>query len=90
MEHSEFYTLFVRKTKDLYLLILSARFDSDVPVSYLENKEALLQALDRLGWPVSAEDVMLLEDEIVAGKTYLQQATDLQEASNNNSKVQVR
>ncbi|XP_018418316.1 PREDICTED: von Willebrand factor A domain-containing protein 3B [Nanorana parkeri] len=64
------------------------KFDSDVPVSYLENKEALLQALDRLGWPVSAEDVMLLEDEIVTGKTYLQQATDLQEASKNNSKEQ--
>ncbi|XP_072258559.1 von Willebrand factor A domain-containing protein 3B [Pyxicephalus adspersus] len=62
------------------------RFDSDVPVSYMENKESLIQTLDRLGWPVSAEDVMLLEDEIVAGKTYLQQATDLQEASRNISK----
>lgn len=64
------------------------KFDSDVPVSYLENKEALLQALDRLGWPISPEDVMLLEDEILAGKTYLQQATDLQEASKNISKAQ--
>ncbi|XP_068124266.1 von Willebrand factor A domain-containing protein 3B isoform X2 [Hyperolius riggenbachi] len=66
------------------------KFDSDVPVSYLENKEALLQALDRLGWPVSSEDVMLLEDEIVAGKTYFQQATDLQEASKNNMKAQTK
>ncbi|XP_073520664.1 von Willebrand factor A domain-containing protein 3B isoform X2 [Phyllobates terribilis] len=56
-------------------------FDSDVPISYLDNKEALLQALDRLGWPVSADDVMLLEEEIQAGKTYLQQALDLQETT---------
>lgn len=60
-------------------------FDSDVPISYLDNKEALLQALDRLGWPVSAEDVMLLEDEIQAGKTYFQQALDLQETTNKRS-----
>ncbi|KAG9492315.1 hypothetical protein GDO78_000694 [Eleutherodactylus coqui] len=60
-------------------------FNSDVPISYLDNKEALLQALDRLGWPISPEDVMLLEDEIQAGKTYLQQALDLQEGSNKKS-----
>ncbi|KAM9320011.1 von Willebrand factor A domain-containing protein 3B [Gastrophryne carolinensis] len=63
------------------------RFDSDVPISYFDYQEALLQALDRLGWPISAEDIMLLEDEIAAGKTYLQQATDLQEASKNHTKV---
>ncbi|XP_071991810.1 von Willebrand factor A domain-containing protein 3B isoform X2 [Engystomops pustulosus] len=57
------------------------KFVSDVPISYLDNKESLLQALDRLGWPISADDVMLLEDEIQAGKTYLQQALDLQETN---------
>ncbi|KAM4795957.1 von Willebrand factor A domain-containing protein 3B [Rhinophrynus dorsalis] len=57
------------------------KFESDIPISYSENKEALLQALDRLGWPISAEDITLLEDEIDAGKTYLQQASDLQEAT---------
>ncbi|XP_063809397.1 von Willebrand factor A domain-containing protein 3B isoform X2 [Pseudophryne corroboree] len=61
------------------------KFDSDVPVSYMEYKEALMQALDRLGWPVSPEDVMLLEDQILAGKTYIQQASDLQEATKKNS-----
>ncbi|XP_053311966.1 von Willebrand factor A domain-containing protein 3B [Spea bombifrons] len=56
------------------------KFESDTPISYLENKEALLQALDRLGWPIPLDDVMLLEEEIEAGKRYLQQASDLQEA----------
>ncbi|XP_077152982.1 von Willebrand factor A domain-containing protein 3B isoform X2 [Ranitomeya variabilis] len=60
-------------------------FDSDIPISYLDNREALLQALDRLGWPVSADDVMLLEEEIRAGKTYFQQALDLQETTKNTT-----
>ncbi|KAG8452170.1 hypothetical protein GDO86_004097 [Hymenochirus boettgeri] len=57
------------------------KFQSEVPVSYEENKEALLQALDRLGWPISVKNVTLLEDEINAGKLYLQKAHVLQEAT---------
>ncbi|XP_029459172.1 von Willebrand factor A domain-containing protein 3B [Rhinatrema bivittatum] len=57
------------------------KFEQAEPIPYLENRETLLQALDRLGWPVSYEDVTLLEDEIQAGETYLQQASDLQQAS---------
>ncbi|KAM8977452.1 von Willebrand factor A domain-containing protein 3B [Pelodytes ibericus] len=55
------------------------KFESDIPVSYLKNKDALLQALDRLAWPIPVDDVMLLEEEIEAGKMYLQQASDLQD-----------
>ncbi|EMP32473.1 von Willebrand factor A domain-containing protein 3B [Chelonia mydas] len=57
------------------------RFEQEEPVSYMEHKEALLQALENLGWPVSYDDVTLLEDEILAGLTYIQQASDLQEAA---------
>uniref|UniRef100_A0A8D0GSW2 DUF4537 domain-containing protein n=1 Tax=Sphenodon punctatus TaxID=8508 RepID=A0A8D0GSW2_SPHPU len=57
------------------------KFEQDGPVSYMEHKEALLKALEDLGWPVPYEDVMLLEDEILSGLTYLQQASDLQEAA---------
>nr|XP_033805407.1 von Willebrand factor A domain-containing protein 3B [Geotrypetes seraphini] len=57
------------------------RFGKAEPIPFIENKEALLQALDRLGWPVSYEDVTLLEDEIQAGETYFQQASDLQQAT---------
>lgn len=46
----------------------------------MEHKEALLEALENLGWPISYEDVILLEDEILAALTYIQQASDLQEA----------
>uniref|UniRef100_A0A8C4XDQ1 DUF4537 domain-containing protein n=1 Tax=Erpetoichthys calabaricus TaxID=27687 RepID=A0A8C4XDQ1_ERPCA len=53
----------------------------DKPVSFQEHKEALTQALDDLGWPISPEDVSLLEDEIETGLTFLQQATDLQKAA---------
>uniref|UniRef100_A0A8B9QMS5 Uncharacterized protein n=1 Tax=Apteryx owenii TaxID=8824 RepID=A0A8B9QMS5_APTOW len=56
------------------------KFKEDGPVQYMQNKEALLEALENLGWPISYEDVVLLEDEILAALTYKQQASDLQEA----------
>ncbi|XP_072898034.1 von Willebrand factor A domain-containing protein 3B-like [Hemitrygon akajei] len=57
------------------------RFSSDKPISFREHKEALLQALDRMGWPIPQEDVTLLEDEISTGFSYEQQASDLQKAA---------
>ncbi|XP_030333383.1 von Willebrand factor A domain-containing protein 3B [Strigops habroptila] len=56
------------------------KFKEDGPVQYMQHKEALLEALENLGWPISYEDVILLEDEILAALTYIQQASDLQEA----------
>ncbi|KAI1241718.1 hypothetical protein IHE44_0005206 [Lamprotornis superbus] len=55
------------------------KFKEVVPVQYIQHKEALLEALENLGWPVSYEDVKLLEDEILTALTYIQQASDLQE-----------
>ncbi|XP_058885475.1 von Willebrand factor A domain-containing protein 3B-like isoform X2 [Acipenser ruthenus] len=54
------------------------KFHSAEPVPFTEHKEALLQALDRLGWPIPEESLSVLEGEIAAGQTYLQQASDLQ------------
>ncbi|XP_068251272.1 von Willebrand factor A domain-containing protein 3B [Nyctibius grandis] len=56
------------------------KFKEDGPVQYMQHKEALLESLETLGWPISHEDVILLEDEILAALTYIQQASDLQEA----------
>ncbi|NWZ44418.1 VWA3B protein, partial [Brachypodius atriceps] len=56
------------------------KFKENGPVPYMKHKEALLEALENLGWPVSYEDVKLLEDEILTALTYIQQASDLQEA----------
>uniref|UniRef100_A0A8D2MT37 VWFA domain-containing protein n=1 Tax=Zonotrichia albicollis TaxID=44394 RepID=A0A8D2MT37_ZONAL len=56
------------------------KYEADGPVPYIQHKETLLEALENLGWPVSYEDVKLLEDEILAALTYIQQASDLQEA----------
>lgn len=47
---------------------------------YLENKAALNEALERLNWPISLKELSLLENEILAGKMYVQQAMELQEA----------
>lgn len=65
---------------DNYSFIYLLRFEEDGPVQYMQHKEALLEALENLGWPISYEDVILLEDEILAALTYMQQASDLQEA----------
>ncbi|NXM45392.1 VWA3B protein, partial [Gymnorhina tibicen] len=55
------------------------KFKEDGPVQYIQHKEALLEALENLGWPISYEDIKLLEDEILRALTYIQQASDLQE-----------
>ncbi|NXR57533.1 VWA3B protein, partial [Rhadina sibilatrix] len=56
------------------------KFKEDGPVQYIQHKEALLEALENLGWPVPYEDVKLLEAEIFTALTYIQQVSDLQEA----------
>ncbi|XP_031956201.1 von Willebrand factor A domain-containing protein 3B isoform X1 [Corvus moneduloides] len=55
------------------------KFKEDGPVQYIQHKEILLEALENLGWPISYEDIKLLEDEILTALTYIQQASDLQE-----------
>ncbi|XP_048388158.1 von Willebrand factor A domain-containing protein 3B-like [Stegostoma tigrinum] len=57
------------------------KFNSDKPISFGDHRKALLQALDRMGWPIAQEDITLLEDEIQTGYTYKQQASDLQKAA---------
>uniref|UniRef100_A0A8D2LAR7 DUF4537 domain-containing protein n=1 Tax=Varanus komodoensis TaxID=61221 RepID=A0A8D2LAR7_VARKO len=57
------------------------KFKHDKPVSYVDHKESLLQGLENAGWPITYDEVMLLEDEILTGLTYLHQATELQAAS---------
>ncbi|KAJ6667441.1 hypothetical protein lerEdw1_016562 [Lerista edwardsae] len=57
------------------------KFEEKQPISYLEHKESLLSILETLDWPITYEDIMLLEDEILTGLTYLRQASELQQAS---------
>ncbi|KAL8190158.1 UNVERIFIED_CONTAM: hypothetical protein K2H54_041767 [Gekko kuhli] len=64
-----------------YLHPSALPYGQDHPVSYLENKESLLQDLEKLNWPITYEDVKLLEDEILTGLTYIEQASELQAAS---------
>lgn len=57
------------------------RLDANKPMRYLENKAALNEALERLNWPISLKELSMLENEILAGKMYIQQAMELQEAT---------
>ncbi|XP_023573310.1 von Willebrand factor A domain-containing protein 3B isoform X2 [Octodon degus] len=65
------------------------KLDAVKPLQYLENKAALNKALERSNWPISLEELSLLENEILAGKMYIQQAMELQEASKKNCVSQV-
>lgn len=62
------------------------RFKSDAPINFLDNKLALMQALDRCGWPIREQDIILLENEIKQGEVYIQQAKDLQAAGKDRGK----
>uniref|UniRef100_A0A8D2CXU5 von Willebrand factor A domain containing 3B n=1 Tax=Sciurus vulgaris TaxID=55149 RepID=A0A8D2CXU5_SCIVU len=57
------------------------KLDANKPIRYLENKAALNKALERLNWPISLKELSMLENEILAGKMYIQQAMELQEAA---------
>lgn len=46
---------------------------------FFKNKARLLAALRENNWPVAAEDVALLEQEIEQGFKYLQMSHELQE-----------
>uniref|UniRef100_A0A2I3GPR4 von Willebrand factor A domain containing 3B n=1 Tax=Nomascus leucogenys TaxID=61853 RepID=A0A2I3GPR4_NOMLE len=59
------------------------KLDANKPIQYLENKTVLNQALERLNWPISSKELSMLESEILAGKMYIQQAMELQEAAKN-------
>ncbi|KAF6107080.1 von Willebrand factor A domain containing 3B [Phyllostomus discolor] len=63
------------------------KLDANKPIRYLENKAALNEALERLNWPISLKELSLLENEILAGKMYVQQAMELQEAARKENYV---
>jgi hypothetical protein len=58
--------------------------DAIKPIQYLENKDVLNKALERLNWPISLKELSVLENEILVGKMYIQQALELQETSRKN------
>uniref|UniRef100_A0A670Y239 Uncharacterized protein n=1 Tax=Pseudonaja textilis TaxID=8673 RepID=A0A670Y239_PSETE len=54
------------------------KFEQDQPVSYVDRKESLLEALANAKWPIASQELVMLEDEIITALTYLQQASDLE------------
>ncbi|KAK2176319.1 hypothetical protein NP493_671g01028 [Ridgeia piscesae] len=57
------------------------QLDSDSALPFIENKTRLLQALERSDWPISQKDIVLLENEIKQGESYIQQAKELEEGA---------
>lgn len=52
------------------------------PVSFIKNRSWFIKALEEAHWPVSEQDVLLLEEEIAKGQRFLQQSRDLRKAAN--------
>jgi len=59
------YTYKQTKNSENYFFV--PRFNEEGPVSYLDNQKALDEALERLDWPVSRKELVLLVDEITQG-----------------------
>ena len=57
------------------------RFASEGPVSFMEHRAQLLEALDRDGAPLHPRDIHLLENEIRRAHQYMEQAERLRAAS---------
>ena len=57
------------------------RFGSETAVSFVDNRRALMEALDRDGAPVRLQDIELLEKEIDRAHEYMEKAKRLKEAS---------
>uniref|UniRef100_A0A8C6Y8G2 Uncharacterized protein n=1 Tax=Naja naja TaxID=35670 RepID=A0A8C6Y8G2_NAJNA len=47
------------------------KFEQDRPVSYVDRKESLLEALANAKWPIASQELVMLEDEIITALTYL-------------------
>ena len=59
------------------------RFGEDTgPVSFIKNHSWFIKALEAAHWPVSEQDVLVLEEEIAKGQRFLQQSRDLRKAAN--------
>lgn len=67
-------------------IFLIVRFDSKKPVSYMENKTRLLEALENCSWPIKEKDVILLEGEIKQGEHYIEQAQKLTDEASNSAR----
>jgi len=65
----------------VWCVVLWGRFASTTPVSYVDNRCALLEAVDRDGALLRPSDVQLLETEIERAERYMQQAERLRDAA---------
>lgn len=62
------------------------KYPEDRIPSFLDNKQSILDDLERQGWPLDPEDITLLEREIEQAQTYLLQSKDLRQKSEQASR----
>ncbi|XP_041356704.1 von Willebrand factor A domain-containing protein 3B-like isoform X3 [Gigantopelta aegis] len=52
-------------------------YENNGPVSFLNNREHLMKALDEANWPIREQEITLMEEEIGRALSFLQQSKDL-------------
>ena len=50
---------------------------NNIPPNWETDRASILESLQRCNWPISREDLRLVDDEIELGKKFLQQSIDL-------------
>ena len=66
------------KLNHIFILL---RYPEDSVPSFLSNKASMMDDLEKQGWPVSPDDINLLEKEIQQAETFLLQSKDLRQKS---------
>ena len=59
---------------------------SNIPPNWETDRGVILESLQRCNWPVTREEIQLIDDEIELGKKFLQQSIDLRLCCRNSSK----
>ena len=62
-------------------MFIFVRYPEDRVPSFLSNKASMMDDLEKQGWPVSPDDINLLEKEIQQAETFLLQSKDLRQKS---------
>ena len=49
--------------------------------SFLENRESMIEDLEKNGWPLSKDEIERFEEEVKQAEIYLSQSKELQETA---------
>ena len=73
--------LFLYHVEHKSFFLALCRYNGEGIPSFQENKQSMLEDLERNEWPITMDDIAKYEDEIKQAELYLFQSKELQETS---------